>query len=260
MYRSRTVISIVVTIFLFVSFVVLAWGIAHPEISFHQSITSLDSSVQTFANENTSLPLAKFMLFITYFANTEIIIAVQAVLLLILVLVNEELLAGFFLGSLASGAGLSIYFKNALQRARPDVALYEMTSLGYAFPSGHALISTVFYGFLGYCLMYAARRRWQKVIIACLTTALIVLIGYSRLALGVHWFSDVLGGWLLGGALLSGLIFLFHLVERKLAFSVRYPKGVTLLVMFMVLIALGFLIGYFYVTHAAELRSIINGS
>lgn len=259
-HRYRTIIFAGLAVLCVSIFFVIGAGIHSKKSSLYPDINSFDKSIKTFARENTSDVTAEVMLFMTQLANTEVIVAVLAVLLIILMLVNEELLAGFFLGGLSIGAGLSTYFKHTLKRSRPLESLYEITAHGYSFPSGHALVAMVFYGFLGYCLVYAARKRWQKMCIAFLTIGLIFLIGYSRVALGVHFASDVVAGWLLGGALLSGLIVLFHIAERKLAHSARVPKGIILLIILSILILLGFFIGYFYVTHVAAFRSSINGN
>ncbi|HEX6289237.1 MAG TPA: phosphatase PAP2 family protein [Herpetosiphonaceae bacterium] len=73
----------------------------------------------------------------------------------------------------------------------------------FSFPSGHAQTSLVAWGYL----LLTVRRRW----FSALAVALIVLIGLSRMYLGQHWPTDVLGGWLIGGALLGGAFYLFSL-------------------------------------------------
>ena len=102
--------------------------------------------------------------------------------------------------------------KQLFQRPRPDVVphLRDVTSL--SFPSGHALTSAVVYLTLGALSMHSARRRITK--LYCMAVAMLatVLVGLSRIYLGVHYPTDVLAGWLIG---LSWAL-LCWLIERSL--------------------------------------------
>jgi membrane-associated phospholipid phosphatase len=77
----------------------------------------------------------------------------------------------------------------------------------YAFPSGHANTSFVFWGYLALLL----RRR----LITVISAVMILLIGLSRIYLGQHWPTDVLGGWLIGGLLLAGTMQLIHVAGDR---------------------------------------------
>ena len=93
--------------------------------------------------------------------------------------------------------------KNIFQRPRPDI-LQLIDIDGFSFPSGHSTFSIAIYGYLIY-LMSKDNNQWRKCIIITLLTLLIICIGLSRIYLGVHYFSDVLAGFI------SGLI-IFNLV------------------------------------------------
>ncbi|MFF0368022.1 MULTISPECIES: phosphatase PAP2 family protein [unclassified Micromonospora] len=88
-------------------------------------------------------------------------------------------------------------------RDRPDLLDPVARAVGYAFPSGHALNATLAAGVLLLVLLpYAGRGAWRVTLwVAAVLVA--VLTGLSRVALGVHWASDVLGGWLLGAAVVA---------------------------------------------------------
>ena len=104
------------------------------------------------------------------------------------------MMAAAFLGA----AGLYDIVKPAVGRARPPAALQVGgPDIGRAFPSGHATQSIAFYGMLAIVLItwYAPRHRRLYVASAALVT---LVIGASRLYLGVHWLTDVLGGYALG--------------------------------------------------------------
>lgn len=97
--------------------------------------------------------------------------------------------------------------KAAFHRQRPDVALHLINQGGYSFPSGHSMTSVVFYGMLIFlCRRYIKNKRISNIITALLIL-LILLIGYSRVYLGVHYPTDIVGGWSIGISLLTALIF-----------------------------------------------------
>ncbi|NJL61270.1 MAG: phosphatase PAP2 family protein [Methylacidiphilales bacterium] len=92
--------------------------------------------------------------------------------------------------------GLNYLLKEVFARARPALWSHIVDVGHYSFPSGHAMVSLVIYGFMGYVL---AKRypQYQKQIFAA-TTILILTIGFSRLYLGVHWATDVIAGYAAG--------------------------------------------------------------
>ncbi len=93
------------------------------------------------------------------------------------------------------GMVLTTVLKSVFERARPDLFESGYTASFYSFPSGHATIAVGFYGTLTLLLAMrlAGLRRWAVV---ALGTALVLLIGFSRLYLGVHYPTDVLAGFL----------------------------------------------------------------
>lgn len=105
--------------------------------------------------------------------------------------------------SVAGGALLNLVLKNIFQRTRPAIPGAYMAETGFSFPSGHSMISLVFYGMVAYlALSYEKNKKWKVLIIA---GALLIcaLIGFSRLYLGVHFLTDVLAGWAAGGLWLA---------------------------------------------------------
>jgi len=105
--------------------------------------------------------------------------------------------------AVAGGALLNLVLKNIFQRTRPAIPGAYMVDTGFSFPSGHSMISLVFYGMIAYlALSYVKNKKWKVLIIA---GALLIcaLIGFSRLYLGVHFLTDVLAGWAAGGLWLA---------------------------------------------------------
>src|SRR6202167_4612995 len=126
---------------------------------------------------------------------------------------------------LVTGAGeltLNPVLKVLVGRLRPVVAHPIAYGTGDSFPSGHALGSFVCYGALFFVFLPATRGTGRRVFIVA-TCTLIAAIGISRLLLGVHYLSDVLGGWALGITWLGVTAFAFELSRRATGAPVTDP-------------------------------------
>ena len=122
------------------------------------------------------------------------------------------------------GVGLlEVIVKMAVRRQRPSTALVNVfkTLNDYSFPSGHVLLFTVFLGFLLFLIYTLTPRSWGRTCGLSVLGALIVLVGVSRVYLGEHWPSDVLGAYLLGTLWLALTIYIYR--KGKPRFFVRQP-------------------------------------
>lgn len=124
---------------------------------------------------------------------------------------------------LVFGALLNLLLKDIFQRPRPTLdPLFTLSS--YSFPSGHAMNSFVFYATLSYFFYHFTRNKRFSLIVACLAGLLVLLIGVSRIYLGVHYPSDVLAGYL------AGLLWfvLVLVLDRTLRFFRLYKNYISL--------------------------------
>ena len=97
-----------------------------------------------------------------------------------------------------AGAGLlSVFLKNSFQRIRPD-SFFLVQETSFSFPSGHALATMCFYGMLAFFLMREAKSWPVRLLIATLAVILSLIIGLSRIYLGVHYPTDVVAGYAVG--------------------------------------------------------------
>jgi undecaprenyl-diphosphatase len=106
----------------------------------------------------------------------------------------------FVLLSVCGGVLISETMKWLYDRARPDVVPHGAEVYSASFPSGHSMMSAVVYLTLGALVAHTQTNRGVKRYILTLAVLLAVLVGLSRIYLGVHWPTDVLAGWALGGA------------------------------------------------------------
>ena len=102
--------------------------------------------------------------------------------------------------SVGGGSLLSTVFKIAFDRPRPDLVPQAVAIASASFPSGHAMLSAVAYLTVGGLLMRVQTRLAAKVYVLTLAVLMTLLIGVSRVYLGVHWPTDVLAGWCVGAA------------------------------------------------------------
>jgi undecaprenyl-diphosphatase len=109
--------------------------------------------------------------------------------------------------SLGTLAGMAL-LKNFYERDRPTVVTHFDPPGGHSFPSGHSMISAALYITLAVLIARTLKRRRQRVVVVAIGASLTMLIGFSRLFLGVHYPTDVLAGWTAGllWALICGLI------------------------------------------------------
>ena len=141
--------------------------------------------------------ITRLLTLLTYTANWQFI---TGVCLLILILPQTRRFPGLILSASPLFSTL-LYklIKEILQRPRPEEALHLIQQGGFSFPSGHAMTGLVFYGLVLYFLLRSIKNSSTRGILLAVGVVYIFLIGFSRIYLGVHYPSDVLAGWCLGG-------------------------------------------------------------
>ncbi|RLG10216.1 hypothetical protein DRN73_08395 [Candidatus Pacearchaeota archaeon] len=110
------------------------------------------------------------------------------------------------------GFALKAFVKDLIQRPRPISSLIPVS--GYSFPSGHALISIIFFTSLIYFFKDNIKNKNLRYTFITINILLFLLIGFSRIYLNVHWFSDVLGGFLLGLFWIGFSILFFKIIKK----------------------------------------------
>lgn len=175
-------------------FICLIGFLALAEDVFNKEIMNGDiigyKMVSTFLISDFATPVAKF---ITNFGGAIFLILTAIVLT---ILIKNKKIGLAILLNLTIITILNQLLKRILQRPRPtEYRIIEET--GYSFPSGHSMVSMAFYGYLIYLIYKYVKNKYIKWISIALLSILIGTIGISRTYLGVHYTSDVLGGFLI---------------------------------------------------------------
>ena len=177
-----------------VLFICLVGFLALAEDVFNKEIMNGDiigyKLISTFLISDFVTPIAKF---ITNFGGA-IFLSIATVMLFLFI--KNKKIGLSIISNIVIITVLNQLLKRILQRPRPtEFRIVEET--GYSFPSGHSMVSMAFYGYLIYLIYRYIKNKYVKRTLITILSILICLIGISRIYLGVHYTSDVLGGFLL---------------------------------------------------------------
>lgn len=193
-----------------VLFICLVGFLALAEDVFNKEIMNGDiigyKLISTFLISDFVTPIAKF---ITNFGGA-IFLSIATVMLFLFI--KNKKIGLSIISNIVIITVLNQLLKRILQRPRPtEFRIVEET--GYSFPSGHSMVSMAFYGYLIYLIYRYIKNKYVKWTLITILSILICLIGISRIYLGVHYTSDVLGGFLLS---ISYLVVYISSIKRLL--------------------------------------------
>jgi len=141
---------------------------------------------------------------LTLLGNWQLIIPVFFVILYILYFKNKKQFIIPFAFTVIGAEAITFIGKLLIHRERPIGS--AITELDFSFPSGHSTIAIAFYGFLAYIFLTSLKNKKQQLAVFFGSLFIILIIGFSRLYLGVHYISDILAGYLVGSlALIAGI-------------------------------------------------------
>ena len=153
------------------------------------------------------------MLFITFLGKHQFLIPANLILIFYFVVITKQNWFSIRVITIAiSSLVLMLLLKQLFQRKRPLSPLLKAAK-GLSFPSGHAIMAVTFYGLLIYILQHTITSDWLKVFFTALLVVLILLIGFSRVYLRVHYASDVTAGFIIGSLWLIISLFVLKLLE-----------------------------------------------
>lgn len=167
--------------------------IALTAIILSNKIKTIDNIIKSFVIEIREDSLTNFMTIITNIGSAYSLIIISIILLIIIKrkqipkIISINLLLVFLISHIT---------KIIIRRPRP-IGINLINATGYSFPSGHSMVSMAYFGFIAYLIYKYINNKILKVILISLIFIIVILIGFSRIYLGVHYFSDVIGGFLL---------------------------------------------------------------
>jgi len=129
-----------------------------------------------------------------------------------LAMAGERKKALTFVTSVAAGITVTFLLKAGIDRPRPPLPMQDVGVYTQSFPSAHAAISTLVYFYIAYLLTHVTQNASVRVWIYATATSLVFCIGLSRILLGVHWPSDIIAGWFIGGSMAA---FSFYIIKWK---------------------------------------------
>ena len=197
-YFKWFVFSICLIIFLILSILVL-----------NRRDFYLDNFVYSFISKFITNNLTNIIKYMTYIGSA---IAVISITLIVLIFFKNKKYGIYLTIDLIIITIIQLVLKSIFSRSRPvEINLIEET--GYSFPSGHSLTSMAFYGLLIYLIYVSSLSKSSKTIFITLLVLLIMVTGISRIYLGVHYATDVIGGFTFG---ISYLIIYTNLIKKRL--------------------------------------------
>jgi len=190
---SAVILAVAISTACWVVFVALAIVVSASDT------LSLDQSILTWVGEHRGSALTSAMRTVTWLGSAAVLYPATLVLALYWWRRDREWRAGAMLAaSLAGSTVLYNVFKRIIERPRPPAKDALGTYTHWSFPSGHATQCMAFVAMLLVLVYFAGRPRLR--LWAILAAAVVLVVGGSRIYLGAHWFTDVLGGYALGGA------------------------------------------------------------
>lgn len=190
--------------------VAIPFGWLLRQVKHHGTLVRLDTAAARDLHGwvRGSPGLVTFLKVLTFFGSPPWLWVLVAVAVVITWRRHRVRLSVFLTVTTLGGGILDSVVKEAVNRPRPSLVDPVATAYGKSFPSGHSMSSTIVYGALLMVFLPVVARRLRPAMLAA-AMVLVGAIGFSRLALGVHYISDVVGGYILGVAWLAASVAAF---------------------------------------------------
>lgn len=192
---------------------VLAFGSVAEEILEPEEWDAFDRALAVALNRHATPLGVDVLAALTRLGDTWLISAIGMAGAAGLALRRRLVLLAGWAAAFAGGGLLVLALKAAFHRTRPELDAPLATASGWSFPSGHAMGAMLAYGMVTYLLVLRFGRAPAPFIVAA-ASALVLAIGFSRIYLGVHYFSDVVGGYLSGIAWLAVCVSAMEIARR----------------------------------------------
>ena len=182
----------------------------------HKDVTAFDRALLYFMYHHRAPWLTQSAKFLARMGSPPVIVSFALVAALVGAVWPKVRGAAWTLPVAVIGSGIIIQgVKLIVHRPRPAFFTPLLHEGGYSFPSGHSLIAIVVYGLLGYFALHLVHNRAGRLAVRVVTVLIVVLIGVSRVYVGVHFPTDVLAGWTAGVPWLIACLGLHEVLARR---------------------------------------------
>jgi membrane-associated phospholipid phosphatase len=212
---AQVLISMVVAVTACLGFVEIA-----DEIGVDEDLGQFDTALSTALSRHATDDQLRIFATLTDLGDKGFLIPLAACIAALLLFRRRWTLAVIWTVVTASGGLLNAALKTLFERSRPEFLHGFATADGWSFPSGHSSGAFIVYGLLGYLAVLHLPQRLHLPA-AALAMTLIVCVGFSRVILQVHYFSDVLGGYAFGAAWVAAWIAGLEAFRRRQQWSTR---------------------------------------
>jgi len=191
-----------------------AWAFAALADNVVEGDTSVDTRLADWLHDHASSGWTEFFEAVTFLGNAPTLAFVTLVASVVLWRKGQTAELQLLLLAAVGTQILTIGLKLGFERERPFFADPLATESTYSFPSGHASVSLAVYGTLGFIVARHLSDRRARIAVLAGAAVLVLLIGFSRLYLGVHFLTDVIAGFTIGLAWVTLCAVLLHLRVR----------------------------------------------
>ncbi|MDD5192540.1 MAG: phosphatase PAP2 family protein [Candidatus Nanoarchaeia archaeon] len=175
-------------------------------VLYNFGLSKIDFIVNSFMPSIENNFLTSLSIAVSFIFDINVVIIISLILSAYLWIKFSKKDSVLFIFTMGLNGGVLYILKEAIQRARPLNAL--VSEGNFAFPSAHASTAVVFFGLLIYLIYKKNKLKNLKLVSLIVSIFMVLLICFARLYLNVHWFSDVLGGVVIGIFILTGCIIL----------------------------------------------------
>ena len=200
--------------------------IAHSVVG-ERVLTAFDTRIglELQAQRQQAREVRRTFIVFTEIGSPEAMVCLTLLVALALLMRRRRQLALVWLLAMIATGVLNLGLKAVFSRDRPPFRDGIIDEPSYSFPSGHSMGAVLAFGLLTYFLLLALSDRREKIVVVIVAAAMILAIGLSRIYLGAHYFSDVVGGYTVGGAWLSVCISAIEAARQRARKRKRIAAG-----------------------------------